>query len=204
MPYATVADAQKKHPNLDKYSAHGQRVWKEVFNNALKEYGDEGKAFASAYSAANKADGVASTAEKTASARVARLKYQLQKIGFTLNPLNDPEHDAAYARQGLEAAGHTKPPTANELGALRAARKAQLLQRAARKLDAEAMPTPPVGQEWYRNPMLYSTPMGALVGLSLVQLLSKKKPKAWQYLAGAGGGALAGAGAGYAMNQEKA
>lgn len=52
MPYATTADipdAAKK-----KLSPHQQEIFRSAFNNALREYGDESKAFATAWAAAKK------------------------------------------------------------------------------------------------------------------------------------------------------
>ena len=55
MPFKTVEEAVKKHPNLDKYSAKAQRAWLSAFNSAI-EKNDEGSAFAISYSVANKVD----------------------------------------------------------------------------------------------------------------------------------------------------
>jgi len=58
MPFKSVEEAVKKHPNLDKYSAKAKRGWLKSFNNAFEQKpGDEGYAFAVAYSVANKIDG---------------------------------------------------------------------------------------------------------------------------------------------------
>ena len=57
MPYATVKDLPPAVKS--KYGHHAQTVFLGAFNGALKEYGDESKAFAVAHSAAQKADGEA-------------------------------------------------------------------------------------------------------------------------------------------------
>jgi cation transport regulator len=55
MPYDDVSDLPEKQ--VDQYSAHGKRAFLKAFNNAYEEYdGDEGRAFAVAHSAAQKAD----------------------------------------------------------------------------------------------------------------------------------------------------
>jgi hypothetical protein len=61
MPYDSVADAVKKHPNLKKYSAKAQRAFVSAFNSAHESGKDEGSCFAIGYSAANKVDGKTSS-----------------------------------------------------------------------------------------------------------------------------------------------
>jgi len=57
MPYDSVQDAVKRHPNLGKYSAKAQRAFVSAFNSAFESGKDEGTCFAIAYAAANKVDG---------------------------------------------------------------------------------------------------------------------------------------------------
>jgi superoxide dismutase len=57
MPYKSVNEAVKKHPNLSEYSDKAQSGWVKSFNNAIEEKDDESYAFAVAYSVANKIDG---------------------------------------------------------------------------------------------------------------------------------------------------
>jgi hypothetical protein len=57
MPYNSVSQAVKKHPNLSEYSEKAQSGWVKSFNNAIEEKNDESYAFAVAYSVANKIDG---------------------------------------------------------------------------------------------------------------------------------------------------
>jgi len=54
MPYRTVADLPKAQ--VDQYSTHQKHAFLEAFNNAYEEYdGDEGRAFATAHAAAQRA-----------------------------------------------------------------------------------------------------------------------------------------------------
>ena len=56
MPYGSVTEAVKKHPNLNKYSNKAKDAWVKAFNNAWKTKPKEEYAFAVAYSVANKMD----------------------------------------------------------------------------------------------------------------------------------------------------
>ena len=53
MPYRTAADLP--NAQVDQYSTHQKHAFLEAFNNALDEYGDEGRAFATAHAAAQRA-----------------------------------------------------------------------------------------------------------------------------------------------------
>jgi cation transport regulator len=54
MPYSKLSDLPKEQ--VDQYSTHQKHAFLKAFNNALEEYaGDEGRAFAVAHSAAQKA-----------------------------------------------------------------------------------------------------------------------------------------------------
>jgi cation transport regulator len=53
MPYDTIADLPKEQ--VDQYSTHQKHAFLKAFNNALDEYHDEGRAFAIAHSAAQRA-----------------------------------------------------------------------------------------------------------------------------------------------------
>ena len=53
MPYRTVSDLPKAQ--VDQYSTHQKHAFLEAFNNALEEYGDESRAFATAHAAAQRA-----------------------------------------------------------------------------------------------------------------------------------------------------
>ena len=54
MPYRSVADLPEAQ--VDQYSTHQKRAFLEAFNNAYEEYdGDEGRAFATAHAAAQRA-----------------------------------------------------------------------------------------------------------------------------------------------------
>ena len=54
MPYRTIADLPKAQ--VDQYSTHQKHAFLEAFNNAYDEYrGDEGRAFATAHAAAQRA-----------------------------------------------------------------------------------------------------------------------------------------------------
>jgi len=57
MPFNSIDDAIKKHPNLKKYSAKAQRAWLSAINSCFDSGGDDSKCFPIAYSAANKVDG---------------------------------------------------------------------------------------------------------------------------------------------------
>ena len=52
MPYAKISDLPEKL--VDQYSHHQKEAFLEAFNSALKQYGDEGRAFATAHAAAQK------------------------------------------------------------------------------------------------------------------------------------------------------
>jgi len=54
MPYRTVSDLPDAQ--VDQYSTHQKHAFLEAFNNAYEEYdGDEGRAFATAHAAAQRA-----------------------------------------------------------------------------------------------------------------------------------------------------
>jgi cation transport regulator ChaB len=53
MPYNSIADLPKAQ--VDQYSTHQKHAFLEAFNNALEEYKDEGRAFAVAHAAAQRA-----------------------------------------------------------------------------------------------------------------------------------------------------
>jgi cation transport regulator len=53
MPYKSVGELPRAQ--VDQYSPHQQQAFLKAFNNALKEYGDESRAFAVAHAAAKRA-----------------------------------------------------------------------------------------------------------------------------------------------------
>ncbi len=53
MPYRTISELPEAQ--VDQYSTHQKHAFLEAFNNALEEYGDEGRAFATAHAAAQRA-----------------------------------------------------------------------------------------------------------------------------------------------------
>ena len=54
MPYKGISDLPKEQ--VDQYSTHQKHAFLEAFNNAFEEYdGDEGRAFATAHAAAQRA-----------------------------------------------------------------------------------------------------------------------------------------------------
>jgi cation transport regulator len=54
MPYRTISDLPREQ--VDQYSTHQKHAFLEAFNNAYEEYdGDEGRAFATAHAAAQRA-----------------------------------------------------------------------------------------------------------------------------------------------------
>ena len=53
MPYRNISDLPEAQ--VDQYSTHQKHAFLEAFNNALEEYGDEGRAFATAHAAAQRA-----------------------------------------------------------------------------------------------------------------------------------------------------
>ena len=54
MPYRTISDLPEQQ--VDQYSTHQKHAFLEAFNNAYEEYnGDEGRAFATAHAAAQRA-----------------------------------------------------------------------------------------------------------------------------------------------------
>ena len=57
MPFDSIEQAKKKHPNLSKYSEKAQRGWLKSINQCFSDGGDDGKCFPIAYSVANKVDG---------------------------------------------------------------------------------------------------------------------------------------------------
>lgn len=56
MPYPSVEKALETQPGLEKYSKRAQEAWVKAFNSAYEQYKDESRAFATAYSVANKID----------------------------------------------------------------------------------------------------------------------------------------------------
>jgi cation transport regulator len=52
MPYDEISDLPEKQ--VDQYSRHQKEAFLEAFNSALAQYGDEGRAFAVAHSAAQR------------------------------------------------------------------------------------------------------------------------------------------------------
>jgi len=57
MPYKTVNEAEKTQSGLKKYSEKAKRGWLSAFNSSMEKDNDESKAFAVAYSVANRVDG---------------------------------------------------------------------------------------------------------------------------------------------------
>ena len=53
MPYDAISDLPKEQ--VDQYSTHQKHAFLKAFNSALDEYGDEGRAFAVAHTAAKNA-----------------------------------------------------------------------------------------------------------------------------------------------------
>ena len=53
MPYDRISDLPKEQ--VDQYSTHQKHGFLKAFNNALDQYGDEGRAFAVAHTAAKNA-----------------------------------------------------------------------------------------------------------------------------------------------------
>ena len=53
MPYQRISDLPEAQ--VDQYSTHQKHAFLEAFNGALEEYGDEGRAFATAHAAAQRA-----------------------------------------------------------------------------------------------------------------------------------------------------
>ena len=54
MPYRSISDLPEAQ--VDQYSTHQKHAFLEAFNNAYEEYdGDEGRAFATAHAAAQRA-----------------------------------------------------------------------------------------------------------------------------------------------------
>ena len=53
MPYSSISDLPEAQ--VDQYSTHQKHAFLEAFNSALEEYGDEGRAFATAHAAAQRA-----------------------------------------------------------------------------------------------------------------------------------------------------
>jgi cation transport regulator len=52
MPYKTISDLPENQ--VDQYSAHQKEAFLQAFNSALKQYGDERRAFATAHAAAQR------------------------------------------------------------------------------------------------------------------------------------------------------
>lgn len=70
MPFKSLEEARKKHPNLTKYSEKAQRGWLKAINDCFANGGDDEKCFAIAYSVANRVDKKAVAVELL---RVARM-----------------------------------------------------------------------------------------------------------------------------------
>jgi len=89
MPYNSVSEAKKKHPNLDDYSKKAQEAWVSAFNSAHGDGKPEGSCFAIAYSVANKIDGKKSegssmSVEKTV---VAALRAVADRLAYSSFPM---------------------------------------------------------------------------------------------------------------------
>ena len=68
MPYRTISDLPEEQ--VDQYSTHQKHAVLEAFNNAYEEYnGDEGRAFATAHAAAQRAPEHKDDARSESSAR---------------------------------------------------------------------------------------------------------------------------------------
>jgi cation transport regulator len=52
MPYERISDLPKEQ--VDQYSQHQKEAFRQAFNRALKQYGDESRAFATAHAAAQR------------------------------------------------------------------------------------------------------------------------------------------------------
>ena len=52
MPYRTISDLPEEQ--VDQYSTHQKHAFLEAFNSALKQYGEESRAFAVAHAAAKR------------------------------------------------------------------------------------------------------------------------------------------------------
>lgn len=53
MPYTKISDLPEEQ--TDQYSTHQKHAFLKAFNSALEQYGDEGRAFAVAHTAAQQA-----------------------------------------------------------------------------------------------------------------------------------------------------
>ena len=53
MPYSKISDLPEEQ--VDQYTEHQKHAFLKAFNNALDEYGDESRAFATAHAAAQRA-----------------------------------------------------------------------------------------------------------------------------------------------------
>jgi cation transport regulator len=53
MPYTKIGDLPEEQ--VDQYSTHQKHAFLKAFNNALEEYGEESRAFATAHAAAQRA-----------------------------------------------------------------------------------------------------------------------------------------------------
>jgi cation transport regulator len=68
MPYQSISDLPREQ--VDQYSTHQKHAFLEAFNNAYEEYhGDEGRAFATAHAAAQRAPERKDDREREASSR---------------------------------------------------------------------------------------------------------------------------------------
>ena len=73
MPYRSVSDLPDAQ--VDQYSTHQKHAFLEAFNNAYEEYdGDEGRAFATAHAAAQRAPERKSARDRDAKGERGRAK----------------------------------------------------------------------------------------------------------------------------------
>ena len=79
MPYKTIDQAVKKNKGLEKYSKKAQKGWISAFNDVMERDGDEQKAFAVAYSVANKIDGKKSSSDMNVSEELVKIARLLEE-----------------------------------------------------------------------------------------------------------------------------
>lgn len=99
MPYSNISQAIKKHPNLKKYSKKAQEAWIKAFNNAYKNYKDESKSFAVAYSVANRID-------KKAEDKVICVDFDSTIAENKYPDVGKPEKNVAEALKYLKSMGY--------------------------------------------------------------------------------------------------
>jgi cation transport regulator len=73
MPYKSVSELPQEQ--VDQYSAHQKHAFLKAFNNALKEYGDESRAFAVAHTAAKRAPKDRSRRERLAADHTSTIPF---------------------------------------------------------------------------------------------------------------------------------